>query len=302
MRQGEGNDQERSTIMSLLIQALIDGILIGGIYGLIAIGLTMIFGVMKIINFAQGALMMLGMYITYGMYVGFGLSPYISLPISAIALFLIGAVIQRTFLEPISNAPEHNQLLVTFGLALIIENAALIMFGSDFKTIAVGPSLQGAFHLGDITINKTKIVAFLFTIALILILYWFLHKTYLGKGIRATATDRIGSALSGIKVKNINMITFGIGAALAAIAGTLITPILYITPNVGSVFILTAFVVVVLGGLGNFMGAFVGGIIIGVGESLTGAFVPGNLKELATYVIFILVLLYRPTGLFGRKS
>ncbi len=287
--------------MTLLLQSLVDGILIGGIYGLIGIGLTMIFGVMKIINFAQGALMMVGMYVTYWLFSAFGLNPYLSLPFSAIALFILGSLIQRGVLDRVLDAPEHNQLLVTMGLMMIIENAALVLFSPDFRTVKV-ENLSGVFSLGPVTFEKTKLIAFIFAIILTLILYWFLQKTYLGKAIRGVSIDRDGAALSGIQVKRVNMVTFGIGAALAAIAGTLITPFLYITPSVGEVFILKAFVVVVLGGLGNFLGALVGGLIIGVSESLTSVFIPGNFKELATFLIFILVLLYRPTGLFGRKE
>ena len=287
--------------MGLLMQSLVDGILIGGIYGLIGIGLTLIFGVMKIINFAQGALMMLGMYVTYWLFTLLGMNPYLSLPFSAIALFLLGALIQRGVMERVLDAPEHNQLLVTMGLMLILENAALVLFSPDFRTVKV-ESLSGVLALGNIHFEKTKVIAFAFALLLTFFLYWFLQNTYLGKAIRAVAIDRDGAALSGIQVRRVNMITFGIGAALAAVAGTLITPFLYITPTVGEVFILKAFVVVVLGGLGNFFGALVGGLIIGVSESLTSVYVPGNYKELATFLIFILVLLFRPTGLFGRKE
>lgn len=286
--------------MGLLLQALVDGILIGGIYGLIGIGLTLIFGVMKIINFAQGALMMLGMYVTYYLFIWFGLNPYLSLPFSAIALFLLGALIQRGVLDRVLDAPEHNQLLVTMGLMLIIENAALVLFSPDFRTVKV-EQLSGVLTLENVNFEKTKLIAFLFALLLTVVLYWFLQKTYLGKAIRAVSIDRDGAALSGIQVRRVNMITFGIGAGLAAVAGTLITPFLYITPSVGEVFILKAFVVVVLGGLGNFFGALAGGLIIGVSESLTSVYIPGNYKELATFLIFILVLLFRPTGLFGRK-
>jgi len=287
--------------LGLLMQSLVDGILIGGIYGLIGIGLTLIFGVMKIINFAQGALMMLGMYVTYWLFTLLGMNPYLSLPFSAIALFLLGALIQRGVMERVLDAPEHNQLLVTMGLMLILENAALVLFSPDFRTVKV-ESLSGVLALGNIHFEKTKVIAFAFALLLTFFLYWFLQNTYLGKAIRAVAIDRDGAALSGIQVRRVNMITFGIGAALAAVAGTLITPFLYITPTVGEVFILKAFVVVVLGGLGNFFGALVGGLIIGVSESLTSVYVPGNYKELATFLIFILVLLFRPTGLFGRKE
>lgn len=286
--------------MGLILQSLVDGILIGGIYGLIAIGLGLIFGVMKIINFAHGTFMMLGMYITYWFFSALGLSPYLSIPLSALILFVFGVILQKGVIDKILDAPEHNQLLLTFGLAMVIESLALMLFSPDFRTVEPGAILKGTFVLGTVVISKTKLIAFIFSIILASFLYWFLQKTYFGKSIRAISNDRVGASLSGIKVSKVQMTTFGIGAALAAIAGTLIAPIMYITPSVGHAFILKAFVVVVLGGMGNFFGALVGGIMIGAGESLVGAFVHGNLKELATYLIFILVLLFRPTGLFGK--
>lgn len=286
---------------SLVIQSIIDGILIGGIYALVAIGLTLIFGVMKIINFAQGSLMMLGMYVTYWCYTLFGINPYLSIPLSALTLFFIGSVLQKGILEKLTGAPEHNQLLVTLGIMLVIENLALVLWSPNPRKANV-PGLEDTFNWGVFTISKPKLIAFLFAIVLTAILYWFLQKTFIGKAIRGTSIDRDGAALVGIHVGRINMMTFGLGASLAAVAGTLITPFLYTTPTIGHTFILKAFVVVVLGGLGNFYGALVGGLMIGVGESLGGVFLPGSLKELTTYIIFVAVLLFRPTGLFGREA
>ncbi|PIC99209.1 branched-chain amino acid ABC transporter permease [Sporosarcina sp. P29] len=285
----------------LFIQSLIDGLLMGGIYSLVAIGLTIIFGVMKIINFAQGAFMMLGMYVTYWLYAIAGLNPYLSIPISAIVLFLVGVAIQKTILSKMMDAPEHNQLLVTLGIMLFIENFALILFKPDFRSVTV-EGMPKTISLLSINIGTGKLIAFLFAIGLTALLFWFLKHTFLGKAIRATSINRQGAALIGINTKRINYIAFGLGSALAAIAGTLMTPFFYTSPDVGSAFILKAFVVVVLGGLGNVLGALIGGLVIGVAESLGGAVLPGSLKELMTYLIFILVLLFRPNGIFGGKS
>lgn len=288
--------------MSILItQSVVDGILMGGIYGLVAIGLTLIFGVMKIINFAQGALLMLGMYVTYWSFTLLGINPYLSLPLSAIVLFLLGAFIQKTVLNRMLDAPEHNQLLVTLGISLIIENLALILWSPDFRSIKM-EGFKETISIGSIGVNTPKLIAFMFAIILSFALFMFLKHTMLGKAIRATSINRSGAALSGINTNRINYIAFGLGAALAGIAGTLITPFFYTSPTVGATFILKGFVVVVLGGLGNFIGALVGGLIIGISEALGGAFLPGSLKELMTYLIFILVLMLRPNGLFGGKS
>jgi branched-chain amino acid transport system permease protein len=244
---------------------------------------------------------MLGMYISYWAFALLGLSPYASIPLSAVSLFFIGAFIQRFVMEKTIGAPEHNQLLVTLGIMLVIENLALALWSPDPRNIKL-PALEESLMLGHIIVNKPRLIAFVATIALTGILYWFLQKTFLGKAIRATSINQDGASLVGIKVKQINYITFGLGAALAAVAGSLITPFFYTSPTVGSIFVLKAFVVVVLGGLGNFFGALVGGLLVGVAESLGGALFDGSLKELATYALFILVLLFKPTGIFGGSS
>lgn len=285
----------------LFIQSLIDGLLMGGIYSIMAIGLTLIFGVMGIINFAQGALMMLGMYVTYWAFTLAGIDPYLSLPLSAIALFILGALIQKGVLERVMDAPDHNILLITFGIMMIIENTALVLFSPDFRSITI-PWLSETIKMGDYVVSKPKLIAFFISMSVALLLYWFLQKSYLGKAIRGTANNKIGAALVGIKSKRINYITFGLGAAIAAIAGSLMTPIISISPSIGHTFILKTFVVVVLGGLGNVLGAFVGGLIIGVSEALAGAAFSGTLNELVIYVIFVLILIFRPKGIFGGGS
>lgn len=287
--------------IGLILQSIIDGILIGGIYGLIAIGLTLIFGVMKIINFAQGTFMMLGMYVTYWSFTLAGINPYLTIPISAAVLFFVGFFVQKGVLARMTNAPEHNQLLVTLGIMLFLENLALAMWSPDSRSVKV-EGMPSTIPLGSLYFSTPKLIAFVFAIILTVILYWFLRNTMTGKAIRATSLDRQGASLVGISTARISGIAFGLGTALSAVAGTLITPFFYASPTVGNVFILKAFIVVVLGGLGNFAGALVGGLIIGISESLGGALLPGNLKELISYVIFIIVLLLRPNGLFGGKA
>lgn len=281
----------------VIAQAVIDGLLMGGIYSLVALGLTLIFGVMKIINFSQGAFLMVGMYVAYWAFEMFGLNPYLAIPLSALVLFLLGGFFQKTVLERLGQASEHAQLLVTFGAMLILENAALAMWSPDYRHVSI-PALQNAWHVAGLTFDKPKTISFLCALALTGIFYMVLQHTYLGKAIRGTSSDSVGAALSGIRVPRMNFVAFGLGAACSGIAGALLTPFFDTFPTVGQIFIYKAFVVVVLGGLGNFIGALAGGLLIGICESLGGLWLPGTLKEMIVYVIFVLVLLFRPTGLF----
>lgn len=281
-----------------LLQATVDGILMGGVYAVTAVGLTLIFGVMEIVNFAHGALMMLGMYVTYWLFTLWGINPYLTIPVSIAVMFFIGLLIQRYLLNKIIKAPQHNQLLLTLGIMLFVENLALFLWSPDYRSIAVS-GLQNSFLLGGISLNKPKLLAFVFALILTMIVYFILRKTDLGKAIRATSQEREGASLVGIKVKNINAIAFGIGTACAGVAGSLIVPFFFTSPGAGSVFLLRSFVVAILGGLGNFWGALFAGLLIGLAESLSGLILSGSWNDLVIYGIFVLVLLLRPTGLFG---
>lgn len=273
----------------------------GGVYGLVAIGLTLIFGVMKIINFAHGSLMMLGMFTTYWLYVLAGLDPYLSLLLSIPCLFVVGLLIERFLIAQVLDAPAHNQLLLTLGISLFIENFALFLWTPNFRTLEV-TYLRKAAMVGSVMISLPKLVAFIFAIILTILLYCFLKGTDMGKAIRAASEEREGALTVGINLRRIYYVAFGIGAACVGAAGTLTAPFFYVNPHVGGIFVITAFVVVVLGGMGNFIGALVGGLIIGLAESVGAAFVPGQLKQFIIYFIFILVLLFKPEGLFGRTS
>jgi branched-chain amino acid transport system permease protein len=286
--------------LPLLLQSVVSGLLMGGVYSLIAIGLTLIFGVMKIINFAHGSLMMLGMFTTYWLFVLLGIDPYLSLLFSIPILFIIGIVIERFLIAKVLDAPEHNQLLLTLGISLFIENFALFLWTPNFRTINV-QYIKKAATVGTVMISFPKVIAFLFAIILTALLYYFLKSTDLGKAIRAASEEKEGALTVGINMRRIYYVAFGVGAACVGAAGTLTAPFFYVNPHVGGIFVITAFVVVVLGGMGNFIGAFVGGIIVGLAESVGAAFVPGQLKQLIIYFIFILVLLFKPQGLFGRR-
>jgi branched-chain amino acid transport system permease protein len=198
-------------------------------------------------------------------------------------------------------APAHNQLLLTLGISLFIENFALLIWTPNFRNLEI-PYLKKAVTFGTVMISLPKGIAFIFAVILTALLYFFLKKTDLGKAIRAAAEEKEGSLTVGINLRKVFYLAFGIGTACVGAAGTLIAPFFYVNPHVGGIFVITAFVVVVLGGMGNFIGAFMGGIIIGLAESVGAAFVPGQIKQFIIYLIFILVLLIKPEGLFERKS
>ena len=282
----------------LLLQAVVSGLLLGGVYGLVASGLTLIFGVLRIINFAHGAVMMLGMYASYWLWVGLGVDPYVSVLVTAPLFFLLGMGIQRLVIEPNRDAAEHNQLLLTLGLALFLENLALVLWHGDFRTLRV-PYANASFVIGDALVEVSRLVAAGGAVLIALALFVFLRRTDVGKAIRALSEEREGAMLVGIDVARIRAVAFGIGSACVAVAGALITPFFYVAPDVGESFNIMAFVVVVLGGMGNFMGALAGGFIVGLAESLGATLLPGSLKQLVVFALFVLVLLFRPAGLFG---
>jgi branched-chain amino acid transport system permease protein len=285
-------------LSGLFLQAVVSGLLLGGVYGLVASGLTLIFGVLRIINFAHGAVMMLAMYASYWLWVGAGLDPYASVLVTAPAFFALGIGVERLVIEPNRDAAEHNQLLLTLGLALFLENLALVLWQGDFRTLRV-PYANASFVIGGALVEVSRLVAAGGAVAIALALLVFLRRTDVGKAIRALSEEREGAMLVGIDVTRIRAVAFGIGCACAAVAGALITPFFYIAPDVGESFNIMAFVVVVLGGMGNFLGALLGGLIVGLAESLGAAFLPGSLKQFVVFVIFVLVLLFRPQGLFG---
>ena len=284
---------------TLLWQACASGILIGGVYALVALGLTLIFGVLRIINFAHGALMMLGMYATFYLHALAGIDPYLSVLIVGPLFFLVGVAFERGLIEPNLAAPESNQLLLTLGVALFLENGALALFGADPRSLRL-PYGSRSLLLGEAVLNVPRLVAFGGSVALAVALWLFLKHTDTGKAIRAAAEEREGARLVGIDIRRLYAVAFGLGAAVVAVAGSLVTPFLYVAPDVGDTFNILAFVIVVLGGMGSFIGALLGGFLVGLTESLGAALLPGSLKQLPIFALFVLVLLFRPNGLFGR--
>jgi branched-chain amino acid transport system permease protein len=287
--------------ITLFLQSALSGILVGGVYALIGIGLTMIFGVMRVINFAHGDLLMLGMYLTWALFNAFGWDPYLSLLVTAPLMYLWGAFLQKTFINRVLGALPQNQILLTIGLGLIMTNAVMLIATSDYRILTTTYS-SSSFDLFGLSVSQPLLYSFLVTGVITGALFWFLSKTDTGQAIRATAQDRDAAQLMGINVKRMSVLAMGLGTALAGTAGALLAPTYYIFPQVGGPFTLKAFVVVVLGGMGSVVGATLGGILIGITESLAAVYVASGLKELVVYVLFLLILLFRPAGLLGKSK
>jgi len=285
----------------VVVQSMVSGLLIGGVYALIAIGLTMIFGVLNIINFAHGTLMTVGMYTTLCTYNFYGIDPYLSLLITIPLLFLLGMFIQRVIIRPVMGSPMHNQLLLTMGLSLFIMNLLLVIFRADPMTLRTSYSGSRVF-IGTIMISFPRLAAFGAALGIVVLLFLIMHHTDLGKAIRAAADDSDGAALSGINVKRMYLVTFGFGTALVGAAGSMVMPFFTVTPHAGETFNILSYIIVVLGGMGSISGALVGGLIVGLTESLGAVFLPGSSKLVGVFFLFILILLFKPEGLMARRS
>jgi branched-chain amino acid transport system permease protein len=290
----------------VLLQTLIAGILLGGLYALIGIGMTLIMGVMKIINLAHGELMMVAMYIAYGLFALFHLDPYLSVFIAAPALFLLGMVIQKFLINPVmkveSILPE-NQVILTVGIGMVLANLITIFFKSDYHSTPVDYATK-AWYLTDywegspieLSLSFPWTVSFLIAVIITICLWFFLAKTDLGKSIRATAQDNDAAVLMGVNTQKMRIITFGLGSALVGAAGCLFLPIYYLYPSIGGHFTLIAFVITILGGLGSTVGAIIGGVVLGVVESLTATYVGMGWAPVGRFVIFVAALVFLPGG------
>ena len=284
--------------MSLYVQAVVNGLLVGGVYSLMAVGLSLIFGVMRIINFAHGDMMVWGMYLTYWLFVTAGIDPYLSILLTGAALFLLGAAVQRGLIDRILGAPHEMQILLLMGVALVLENSALMVWGPDPRRVDVSYGLATVW-LGPIVLDLPRVVAFGVALILAFSLYLFLKRTDLGRMIRAAADNRVGALLVGTDIRRVFALAFGIGAACVGAAGSLMTPLLPFAPPTGLSFTVTSFNIVIIGGMGSLLGAFVGGLIVGVSESLGAVVLVPSLKEIVTFVLLVIILLFRPQGLLG---
>ncbi len=285
----------------IILAAVLNGLMTGSVYALIALGLTLVYGVLHIINFAHGAMLTAAMFAVYVAQTMLGIDPYVALVPVTLLFFALGYGVQRFLIGPASHGEDRNILLVTLGLSIIIENAMLSIFRSDTRSIDV-PYAFESIDLGFTFLALPRVAAFGVALLVALLLGLLLTATDTGRAIRAVAREKTGAALAGIDVAHIYAITFGLGAACVAIAACLLMPTFYVTPRAGNAFVLVAFTIVVLGGMGSIPGALIGALFIGVVESLCGLFFGESLGQIGIFLIFILVLLVRPTGLFGARA
>ena len=286
---------------AIIAEAAANGLLTGAVYALVALGLTLVYGVLHIINFAHGALLTCAMFAVWGLATRFGLNPYLAILPLVPAFFALGYALQRFLIGPASRGRDGNVLLVTLGLAIILQNGLLALFSADprsldndtaFDVVAIGPML----------LSTPRLIGFAVAAVVALLLWLLLTRTDIGRAIRAVAREDLGARLVGIDVKHVFGVTFGLGCACLAVAAGLLMPNYTVNPASGEAFVLVAFTIVVLGGMGSVPGALIGGLLIGVVESLSGLLLGDSLGQIGIFAIFILVLLFKPAGLFGAKA
>lgn len=284
--------------MEIFIQLVINGLLLGGAYAIISVGLTLIFGVVRVVNFAHGEFLMLGMYLVYLLAKQLGWHPYAAAAPVALLLFVLGAAMQRFIIQPLLDAEAHIQIFASVGVSTVLLNLALVLFGADVRStdVAVG---NGQIEFGAFSIVSGQLYTLIVALLLVGALHLFLTRTFAGRAFRAVAQHRYASALMGINVQRTYVLAFGLGAAVVGLAAGLLSAQYPVFPTVGQYFVLTAFVIVVLGGLGSLFGALMGSLFIGLVDSLAGYYIAPDLKEVVYFGIFLLILVVRPTGLFG---
>ncbi len=285
----------------IYLQLLINGILLGGIYALMSIGLNLIFGVLGVINFAHGEFLMLAMYASFWLYNLWGIDPYLGLLIIVPVAFLIGYILERVLIEPIIEAPHVAQVFLTVGLLLVLQNVAMILWKADPRAIYTSYT-SSSLEIGPLIIGYTRLIAFLIAMTMIEGLFFFLRKTYIGQAIQAVAQNITGARAVGINITFTYAIAFALGTVCAAIAGVTLMVIYPTYPTIGGNFVLIAFVTVVMGGLGNLRGTMVAGLIIGGIEAFAGFYLAGQLTMVIYFSLFILILIFRPTGLLPRTT
>jgi branched-chain amino acid transport system permease protein len=283
------------------VQVILSGLLLGGVYALFAAGLNMIFGVMRVINLGHGETMMLGAYITFFLFDGAGLNPLLSIPLVAVAMFALGYALQFALVERVVNQPLLSSLLLTFGLSTLMMGVALNLWTSNYRSVAWEP-LTGSWSIGSLSFSKSRVVAFAIALVVTGAMYLFLKRSTYGKAIRATSQHPGVAQICGIDVRRVRLVTFGLGSAMAAISGTLISMIFTISPEMGRMFIGKAFAIIVLGGLGSFAGAFIGALALGTSETLAAYWTDTQLAEAVAYAVLLIVLLVKPSGLFGKAD
>lgn len=286
--------------LSLVLQTIINGLLLGGIYMTISIGLNLVYGVMKIVNYAQGEFLMMGMYITYWIFNLFGINPFFSIPVVAAILYLIGLVMFNYVVYPILRKPYESQIMTFVALIFILQNLALITWTADYKTINI-PELSNPIEIGNIFIPQGRLIVLTIAVLTSFFVFLFLTKTKTGLFIRASSQNPFAAEIVGVDTKKVRALSMGIGIALAGIGGSILLPIYYCYPYVGAKFGIIGFIIITLGGLGSFYGAIVGSLLIGIVESTVGALYSSEFAMAIALIIYVLILLLRPQGLFGAK-
>jgi len=278
------------------LQALLDGVLVGGVYAVISLGLTLVFGVMGIVNFAHAQFLMIGMFAAWFAWAKLGLDPLVASPLAFAVGFVLAAVVERTMIRRVLTAPPVAQVFLTVGLLIVLENVALMLFGSGYRSVQTGYQTS-ALKLGPLFASVPYLAAFALSALSTAALWLFLRRTWYGRAMRATAQDRMAAALLGIDPERMFQLAFALGAGLTAFGGAVILPYITVSPSVGGQFVVLMFTVVVLGGLGDVGGAVVGGIAVGVVQSISGLVFPIQLQNLVLFLVFLAVLAFRPQGL-----
>jgi branched-chain amino acid transport system permease protein len=284
----------------IYLNVAVNGLLTGLVYGLMALGLSVIFGVVRVVNFAHGEMMMLAMYATVVAFASLHLDPFIMLVPAAAALFVLGYLLQAGVINPFISRPEHSQFMLLVAVAIILANLELIVFGPDARNVQTSYSLD-SFLIGKLIVDASKAYAGITAVLVAAALFAFFRCTILGKAIRACADNYTGALVAGLDVKRLYAFTFGIGAACVGAAGVMLSLIVDVTPALGPTYTLLAFVIVITGGLGSMPGALVGGVLIGLTEALAGLLYTPSAKSMFAFGILVLVLLFRPQGILGKK-
>ena len=286
--------------MSMFMQALFEGIINGSTLALVAMGTALVWGVMGILSFTQGEFLMIAMFCSFYLNLYFGLDPIVSLPICMAIMFGIGFIVYKLIIARALRGPVLSQRLITFALSMVLVNLALLLFSGDFKTIPE-VAISGSIDLGFMVLSKQKIVPFVISVCVAGFMFLFLNKTRTGKAIRATSMNKTAAGLVGINPEKTYALAFGLSAAIAGAAGCALTYFYYIYPNVGANFQLFGFIAVVMGGFGSIPGAFFGGLIMGLADSFTGVYMNTAFKYVGICVVFLLLVQFKPKGLFGGK-
>jgi branched-chain amino acid transport system permease protein len=283
------------------VQALVDGLMLGGVYAVISIGLTLVFGVVSIVNFAQAQYLMIGMYVAWFAWSRLGLDPLLGSALSFVVVYALGMLVQQTLIRRVLKAPEVAQIFLTVGMLIVLDNLALVLFGSEYRSVETSYQNE-SFEIGELLVSAPYAIAFAASLVAGGIVWWLLAKTWWGRAVRATAQDPMAARLMGIDPDRIYRHAFGLGVGLTAFGGAIILPYLTVSPSIGENFAVLMFTVVVLGGLGNVLGAVVGGLAVGVIQSVSGLVLPLQLQNIALFTVFLLTLALRPTGLLRKAA